>query len=105
MNDAQLAMWLGLMLAVSSVFIVIAFVFVFVRQNESMHILQKIGFASLVFGLVVQCLRTLHFFEHGFYPIDRYFPLWITKDIGICVLIYYYSFIHPKRNQNADSSD
>jgi hypothetical protein len=42
-------------------------------------------------------LRTLHFFEHGFYPIDRYFPLWITKDIGICILIYFYAFVYPKK--------
>jgi hypothetical protein len=76
-------------------FIGIAFVFVFI-SGQDMHILQKVGFALLVFGLVVQVVRTVHYLEFGAYPVDHYFPMWLTKDIGIMVLIYYYSFIYPK---------
>jgi len=99
MTDNQVAIWLTIMLVASLVFIVIAFVFVFLRDNEGMHILQKIGFASLVFVLVVQCVRSLHYLQHGSYPVDVYFPMWITKDIGICILIYYYAFIYPKKEK------
>ena len=95
MSDSQVAMWLTVSMVASFFFIAIAFVFVFISGQE-MHILQKVGFALLVFGLVVQVVRTVHFLEFGSYPVDRYFPMWLTKDLGIMVLIAYYSFIHPK---------
>jgi hypothetical protein len=96
MSNFQVAAWLSVMLVVSVVFIGIALVCVFLNAGETMHILQKIGFALLVFGLVVQCVRSLNYLQFGEYPEDVYFPLWITKDLGACVLIYYYSFIYPK---------
>jgi hypothetical protein len=102
MSNFQVAAWLSVMLVVSVVFIGIALVCVFLNAGETMHILQKIGFALLVFGLVVQCVRSLEYLQFGAYPTDHYFPLWITKDLGACVLIYYYSFIFPKvRNEKA----
>jgi hypothetical protein len=104
MSDAQVAMWLTISMVASFFFIGIAFVFVFI-SGQDMHILQKVGFALLVFGLVVQVVRSVHYLEFGSYPIDKHFPMWLTKDLGIMALIYYYSFIHPKRNKNADSSD
>jgi hypothetical protein len=105
MNDAQVAMWLTISMVASFFFIAIAFVFVFISGQE-MHILQKVGFALLVFGLVVQVVRSVHYLQFGSYPIDKHVPLWLAKDAGIMVLIYFYSFVNPKlRNQNADSSD
>ena len=105
MNDAQVAMWLTVSMVASFFFIAIAFVFVFISGQE-MHILQKVGFALLVFGLVVQVVRSVHYLQFGSYPIDRHVPLWLAKDAGIMVLIYFYSFVNPKlRNKNADSSD
>jgi hypothetical protein len=98
MNDAQVAMWLTISMVASFFFIAIAFVFVFISGQE-MHILQKVGFALLVFGLVVQVVRSLHYLDFGYYPIDRYVPMWLSKDIGIMVLIYFYSFVYPKRNK------
>jgi hypothetical protein len=95
MNDAQVAMWLTISMVASFFFIAIAFVFVFISGQE-MHILQKVGFALLVFGLVVQVVRSVHYLQFGFYPIDKYFPLWLTKDVGIMVLIFFYSFLYPK---------
>jgi hypothetical protein len=76
-------------------FIGIAFVFVFI-SGQDMHILQKVGFALLVFGLVVQVVRSVHYLQFGTYPIDKHVPLWLAKDIGIMVLIFFYSFLHPK---------
>ena len=96
MNDKLLVMWLAGMLVVELVAVFVAFFYVFTRNDSSLHIVQKVGFASLVFGLVVQVIRSIHFLQHGYYPIDHYFPMWITKDIGACILIYYYSFIHGK---------
>jgi hypothetical protein len=95
MSDAQVAMWLTISMVASFFFIGIAFVFVFI-SGQDMHMLQKVGFALLVFGLVVQVVRTVHYLKFGSYPVDQYVPLWLSKDIGIMALIYYYSFIHPK---------
>jgi hypothetical protein len=95
MDAAQVVMWLVISMISSFFFIGIAFVYVFISGNR-MHIIQKVGFALLVFGLVVQVVRTIHFLDVGSYPIDHYFPMWLTKDIGIMVLIYFYAFINPK---------
>lgn len=96
MNDKLLVAWLVGMLVVELIAVFVAFFYVFTKDDNSLHILQKIGFASLVFGLVVQVIRSIHFLDVGSYPVDKYFPMWITKDIGACILIYYYSFIHGK---------
>ena len=96
MNDKLLVAWLAGMLVVELIAVFVAFFYVFTKDDNSLHIVQKVGFASLVFGLVVQIIRSIHFLDNGYYPIDHYFPMWITKDIGACVLIYYYSFIHGK---------
>ena len=73
--------------------------FVFI-SGQDMHILQKVGFALLVFGLVVQVVRSVHYLEFGSYPIDRHVPLWLAKDVGIMVLIFFYSFIHSCSSTN-----
>ena len=96
MNDKMLVAWLAGMLVVELIAVFVAFIYVFAKHDSKLHIVQKIGFASMVFGLVVQAIRSIHFLENGYYPIDHYFPMWITKDIGACILIYYYSFIYPK---------
>jgi ABC-type polysaccharide/polyol phosphate export permease len=95
MNDVQVAFWLTLALAFQVIAIVVAFIFVFAKP-EGLHILLKIGIASMVFGLVVQIVRSIHYLDNGFYPIDRYFPLWLTKDIGSMVLVYYFAFVHKR---------
>lgn len=96
MTDYQVAIWLTIVLAVEFAAVGIAFHYVFAQHDAHLHIMQKIGFALAVFGLVVQIVRSMHYLEHGFYPVDKIFPMWVTKDIGICVLIYYYSFLNKK---------
>jgi hypothetical protein len=96
MSDAQVAMWLTLSMVASFFFIGIAFVFVFI-SGQDMHILQKVGFALLVFGLIVRVVRSVHYLQFGTYPIDKHVPLWLAKDAGIMVLIYFYSFVRQKK--------
>lgn len=91
MSDAQVSFWLVTMGIVDGVAVVIA-MFVLFTNDSPLAPMQKIGIAFLVMGLVVQLSRSGHYLIHGFYPIDRYFPLWITKDVGAAILIYYYSF-------------
>lgn len=55
---------------------------------KGMRILAKVGILMMTTGLMVQIMRTLHFFEFGAYPVDTFFPLWVTKDIGASVLIF-----------------
>lgn len=96
MNDKQVAMWLAIMLVIELAAVFVAFVYVFARDSGHLHVVQKVGFSFMVFGLVVQVVRSIHYLENGYYPIDRFFPMWITKDIGACVLIFYYSFLHKR---------
>lgn len=55
---------------------------------EGMRTLAKVGVFMMTMGLMVQIMRTLHFFEFGAYPVDTFFPLWVTKDIGASILIF-----------------
>lgn len=96
MNDAQVAVWLTIALVFQVVSIFVAFIYVFAKP-EGLHILLKIGFASMVFGLVVQIVRSIHYLDNGHYPIDRYFPMWLTKDIGIMLMIYFFAFIDKRK--------
>ena len=96
MTDKQVAFWLITVLAFELVAVIVAMFCIFLRDNPPMHLTQKVGFALIVCGLVVQVVRSLHYIEYGNYPIDAVFPLWIFKDIGACVLIYYYAFVYPK---------
>lgn len=96
MNDKMVAMWLMVALVFQVAAIFTAFIYVFAKADNGLHVLLKIGFASMVFGLVVQIVRSIHYLDTGFYPIDHVFPLWLTKDIGAIILVYYFSFIHSK---------
>ncbi len=95
MNDAQVAFWLSIALVFQVIAIGVAFVYVFAKP-DGLHVLLKIGFASMVFGLVVQIVRSIHYLDAGFYPIDKFFPLWLSKDIGSMILIYYFAFVHKR---------
>jgi hypothetical protein len=95
MTDAEIAFWLILMGCVEMVAIFVAVFYVFLH-DKGLHQVQKAGFAFMVFGLVVQLVRSTHYLLHGSYPVDVHFPLWITKDLGASILIYYYAFIHQR---------
>lgn len=96
MTDQQIAFWLITAGVFEIVAIAVAIFVVFPSDELNLHPVLKVGFAMMVFGLVVQIIRSTHYLQHGFYPIDRVFPLWLAKDAGASLLILYYGFIHPK---------
>lgn len=95
MTDMQVAFWL-IVIGALGVSAVLVAVFILFPSATDWHWMLKTGIAFMVFGLVVQIVRTLHYLEHGKYPVDVYFPMWATKDIGASILIYYFTFIHTK---------
>ena len=62
-----------------------------------MRVLAKVGIFTMTLGLMVQIMRTLYFFENGAYPIDTFFPLWITKDIGASIIIFDLALLHFRK--------
>ena len=96
MNDKMVAVWLMVALVFQVIAIFTAFIYVFAKHDNGMHVMLKTGFALSVFGLVVQIVRSIHYLDAGYYPIDHYVPIWLSKDIGIMILVYYFSFIHSK---------
>jgi hypothetical protein len=64
-----------------------------------MRMLSKIGIFVMTMGLMVQIMRSLHYFEFGAYPTDTLFPLWITKDIGASLIIFDLALLHFRRNR------
>ena len=95
MTDMQVAFWLIVIGALGMAAVFVA-VFILFPSATDWHWMLKTGIALMVFGLVVRIVRTLHYLEHGHYPVDIYFPMWATKDIGASILIYYFTFVHPK---------
>lgn len=102
MIDAQVSFWLIAMGILELIAVFVA-IFVVFPSGYNLHPLLKTGFAFMVFGLVVQLIRSSHYLEFGAYPVDVYFPLWITKDIGAALLIYYFAFLHSKVVDNENS--
>lgn len=96
MTDHQIAFWLIFAGFFEIIAVFVAIFVVFPDEEKALHILLKNGFAMMVLGLVVQIIRSIHYLQHGYYPTDYIFPMWLTKDIGATVIIYYYAFIHGK---------
>jgi hypothetical protein len=69
----------------------------FVGFFTDMRMLSKIGIFVMTMGLMVQIMRSLHYFEFGAYPIDTLFPLWITKDIGASIIIFDLALLHFRK--------
>jgi hypothetical protein len=46
------------------------------------------GIYLCTFGLCVQVGRSMNYIKYNAYPVDEWFPFWITKDIGISVMLY-----------------
>jgi hypothetical protein len=62
-----------------------------------MRMLSKVGIFVMTMGLMVQIMRSLHYFEYGAYPTDTLFPLWITKDIGASLIIFDLALLHFRK--------
>jgi hypothetical protein len=50
--------------------------------------LMLVGIYLSTFGLGVQVGRSLHYIKFDSYPVDEWFPFWITKDIGISIMLF-----------------
>lgn len=96
MTDQQIAFWLATVLVIEAVAIG-AMCWLSV-STKALHLSRWVVFGLLLisFGLGVQIVRSLHYFEFGRYPIDTFFPWWILKDIGGSILIMYYAFFWDK---------
>lgn len=101
MSELTVAIWLGVVLVVEAIAILVFVSKVLFDDDDDLHPLLKTGLLFMVFGIAIQCIRTIHYFQFGAYPVDNYFPLWVTKDIGICIVVYFYAFIQPKLNKGS----
>jgi hypothetical protein len=63
------------------------------------HWLMSILVMELIAVLMVQIMRSLHYFEFGAYPTDTLFPLWITKDIGASLIIFDLALLHFRKDR------
>lgn len=80
--------WLMTVLIIELVAIACVACLAFSGFFTGMRLLTKLGVFFMTTGLIVQIVRTLHYFEFGAYPIDTFFPLWVTKDLGISLVIF-----------------
>lgn len=47
-----------------------------------------VGIYLCTFGLCVQVGRSMNYIKFNAYPVDEWFPFWVTKDIGISLMLY-----------------
>lgn len=80
--------WLLIVLIIETIAILCVAYMSFSGFFSPMRLLAKIGILIMTTGLIVQITRSLHYFEFGSYPVDTFFPLWITKDIGASILVF-----------------
>jgi hypothetical protein len=97
--------WLLAVLIMELVAIVCVAYLAFGGFFKGMRPLAKIGIFLITTGLMVQIMRTLHFFEFGAYPVDTFFPLWVTKDIGGSLLIFdlFLAYVQRKFTKQANT--
>lgn len=84
--------WLALLLVLSIPMIGMVFISILQNKLNDEHPITKVGLILLTAGLIVQLSRTIHFFHYGKYPIDVGVPLWLAKDLGACMLIFYFTY-------------
>ena len=91
--------WLLSVLIIELVAILTVAFLAFSGFFSDMRMFSKIGIFVMTSGLMVQIMRTLYFLDYGSYPVDTFFPLWITKDIGASIIIFDLAILHFKRNK------
>ena len=91
--------WLMSILVIELIAVFVVAFLAFSGFFTDMRMLSKIGIFVMTMGLMVQIMRSLHYFEFGAYPTDTLFPLWITKDIGASLIIFDLALLHFRRNR------
>jgi len=89
--------WLMAILVMELIAVFLVAFLAFSGFFTDMRMLSKIGIFLMTTGLMVQVMRSLHFFEYGVYPVDTLFPLWITKDIGASIIIFDLALLHFRK--------
>ena len=91
--------WLMSILVIELIAVFVVAFLAFSGFFSDMRMLSKIGIFVMTMGLMVQIMRSLHYFEFGAYPTDTLFPLWITKDIGASLIIFDLALLHFRKDR------
>ena len=91
--------WLIAVLIIELIAILTVAFLAFSGFFSDMRMFSKIGIFVMTTGLMVQIMRTLYYLDYGSYPVDTFFPLWITKDIGASIIIFDLAVLHFRRNK------
>ena len=91
--------WLITVLIVELIAILTVAFLAFSGFFSDMRMFSKIGIFVMTTGLMVQIMRTLYFLDYGSYPVDSFFPLWITKDIGASIIVFDLALLHFRKNK------
>jgi hypothetical protein len=88
MSQVMVEFWLLLVMGFSVVALGAAMVLTHGAYWQTRDKTFRVGFLLLCLGLGIQTYRSIHFLQFGFYPVDHYFPTWIVKDVGFCLIVY-----------------
>jgi len=91
--------WLITILIIELIAILTVAFLAFSGFFSDMRMFSKIGIFVMTTGLIVQIMRTLYFIDYGSYPVDTFFPLWITKDIGASIIVFDLALLHFRKNK------
>lgn len=91
--------WLITVLIIELIAILTVAFLAFSGFFSDMRMFSKIGIFVMTTGLMVQIMRTLYFLDYGSYPVDTFFPLWITKDIGASIIVFDLALLHFRKNK------
>lgn len=108
MTDKAIVMWLAIMLVIE-VSAIASLLWLAVSGSAlKLNKMLAVGVLLMTFGLAVQVVRSMHYFEFGKYPVDKVFPWWVLKDLGGSLIIFYLTFIwrkevapHPATTEDA----
>ena len=88
MSRMVVEFWLMLVMGFSALAMVASIILIHRQHWQEQDKVFRIGFLLLCLGLGVQTFRSIHYLQFGTYPIDFYFPTWIVKDAGFCLIVY-----------------
>ena len=91
--------WLIAVLIIELIAILTVAFLAFSGFFSDMRMFSKIGIFVMITGLMVQIMRTLYYLDYGSYPVDTFFPLWITKDIGASIIVFDLALLHFRKNK------
>ena len=87
----MIGVWLQILIGISIPCILTVFWWLVKGRSQKKRILLELAFIFGAFGLIVQTVRSVFFFSHGHYPVDVGIPLWMTKDLSICLFIAHFA--------------